>query len=606
MKIQITTKRILPAIKAFASSAGGLKQKKLALTGGMVFLGLTSITHGEMVIPRVDFLSIERSAQAARFLSQATMGANLEEIEDFADEIGRVGYYEACEAWIDDQFALSRGESLRDRAGAMFTVDSASTLNGVIEYLDYGFWDQALNSPEQLRHRMAFSLSQIFVVSTDIWSGLHRSPRWKINCDYYDLLADGAFGSHRDLLEAVTYNPLMGNYLSSAQNGKGDPENGIFPDENYGREVMQLFSCGVFSLRANGTVRTSNGVELENYDSADIFEVSKVFTGLSKHRNGSFAGFHTTPFSNAAYMDKPMRMRADYHDMSSKVLLDGTVLPAGQSGEQDISDTLDVLSAHPSTAPYMARLLIKRFTTSNPSNLYVRRVRNAWENSDGDFKAVLKAILLDPETRDAIDYGMSGRVLVNRVFRATPSDILSGRVKEPILKMTQFYKFFGAATEASDGAFRPMIGVRAFGQRFLNAKSVFNFYAAEYAPGNGPIGDYRNSTNLDIVSPEMQILASNVIGEFERLYEITTNRREALAADFGNTNLETLDHYSRHTDNIDIFIDRLDLYLCNGAMPYRVNLALKGILDDANISKAQKFDRAAALIVNSAEFSFSH
>ncbi|MFC5050433.1 DUF1800 family protein [Rubritalea spongiae] len=546
-------------------------------------------------------------SKASHFLSQAAFGGTVAEIDALAARIQAIGHIPACEEWIDQQLALPIGTTYLGKVNQMLNspLGHAYNSNASGDYWHQAWWDQVINSDDQLRHRMAFALSQICVVSTNYWNNLYRS-RFKKHVEYYDMLMNNAFTSHRDLLHDVTYSPMMGVWLSHAQNAKADPELGTHPDENYAREVMQLFSCGVYAQDAYGNILTdTNGTPIENYDNDDIVEFAQVFTGLSINDQRGFFSKNLTLLGNG-----PMSMHQQYHDESEKHLLNGVVLPAGQPGNTDIAMALDNLADHPSTAPYFSRLLIQRFTSSNPSNDYVKRVTDAWYGNgpfgtgvSGDFKAVLKAILLDTEARDAINYvkQKSGR---NYIVRANPVDELSGKIKEPLLKLAQFYRFAGATSDYEDGIIRLTLSDRAYGQAVLSANSVFNFYDAGHAPSHGPIGDYvaafeaaNPGLSIELTAPEAQILGQNAVGEFEQFYNIPfTGPNAYIKNDISVlTQLPTIQlMHDGHFSFTKGLIRYIDVYLCHGQLPYSLAQSIENDLQGS----ADTWEEQVAQIVS--------
>ena len=525
-------------------------------------------------------------SQASRFLAQASMGGTVEEINALAERISEIGYLPACEEWIDNQMSLPRDPSLVSQTNAMVSADRRSTsANAVGDYWHLSWWNAAIRSDEQLRHRMAFALSQIAVVSTDYWNGLFRANRYLGHVRYYDMLMDNAFASHRDFLQDVTYSKMMGVWLSHAQNAKADPELDTIPDENYAREVMQLFSIGVFARDAYGNILTdAQGEPIENYNDDDIAEFAQVFTGLSIGGNRPFFGKNLTLIGTG-----PLVMRNQYHDTSEKHLLNGVVLPAGQNGNTDISQALDLLSDHSSTAPYFSRLLIQRFTSSNPSSDYIKRVTDSWYGSGpygsgqvGDFKAVLKAILLDSEARNSVTYERFGSL-----YQAKVADPTRGKIKEPILKLTQLYRFAGLEQDTVDGNLRIERGRRSFGQNILGADTVFNFYDAGFAPSTGPIGDFsaefEASTGeaLELTAPEAQILSPNVIGEFARMHSLI---RDDVSSQGTNASeipkSKVLSDISESPFESDAELIRyFDVMLCHGQLPLSVTSQLRNSIN---------------------------
>jgi len=520
--------------------------------------------------------TIIAKAQASHFLSQASMGGTVAEIDALAANIVSMGHIEACEAWMDDQFTKPRGKTLDIVCRNLHAEDNvAYTANSSGAWWDYGWWSQAVSTDEQLRYRVGFALSQIAVVSDNYWEGLFRS-RYLAHVKYYQRLMDVAFTSHREFLTNITYSPMMGVWLSHAQNAKGDEEAGIFPDENFAREILQLFSMGVYEQDASGEfVLDFNNTPIENYTNDDIKEFAKVFTGLSINDKRSFFGKNLTLIGNY-----PLQMVSGQHHTGEKKLLNGTTLPANQGGNTDIAAALNNIAYHPSTAPNFSRLLIKRLTSSNPSNDYIKRVTDAWyglgdygSDVEGDFQAVLKAILLDPEARNALNY-----TVVDGVLTAEPVDALRAKVKEPILKMTQFLRFANPETYGDTVYLRLNPIARGTGQPILGADTVFNFYDADFSPAGGPIEDYVNSlpedpyaTELEIVAPELQILPQNIVAEHEKFYQMVESN-DALSIQANKAyytssfvHLDTLK--AGAFEDSAALLQHLNVYLCNGQLP---------------------------------------
>lgn len=552
--------------------------------------------------------SLIRQATASRFLAEASMGGSVSEINALADRINQIGYIPACEEWIDNQFTLPRDPSLQSQCDEINTVHGPGySGNGSHVNWYRGWWNAAIRSDEQLRHRMAFALSQICVTSSNYWNNLYRS-RWLKQANYYDILLNNAFTNHRELLRDITYDPFMGVWLSHAQNAKADTALGTFPDENYAREILQLFSMGVFELDASGNfVIDSSGNPVENYDNDIITEFSEVFTGLSINDARGFFSKNLTLLGNGE-----LRMEASYHDTSTKVLLNGKVLPAGQDGDTDISQALDNIAEHQSTAPNFSRLLIKRFTSSNPSPEYTKRVTDAWYGNGpygtgtlGDFKAVLKAILLDTEVRDATSFVKQGNLRIS-----VTNNELGSRIKDPILKLTQFYRFANLQQSTLDGKLLLEPEWQAAGPKPLTAASVFNFYDAEHAPGDGPIGSYvaafeANNAGLsvDLTSPEAQILGQNAIAEFEQIYNV-------ILADQQGTSAST-DPILGEVNDLSFSNDKwmiryLDVMLCHGQMPISLVNDLQNRLDGNGGSSALGLTEILSVIYSSPAYSVTY
>ena len=455
------------------------------------------------------------SKPAARFLTQATLGPSPVEVA----RVVNLGF----SAWLEDQF--TRAPNLHLPIVQVWQAELLPVNNSPLVSTEHrleAWWRQAMRndaSSDPLRQRMAFALSQIFVIS-DRMDTLASDQRGM--AAYYDILLENAFGTYRQLLEGVTRNPWMGYYLSAMKNRKAKPSANRFPDENYAREVMQLFSIGLWRLNLDGTQYLSNGSDrgpdneiipagqpIPSYGQAQVSEIARVFTGLSYSKR-FVSATDPTQIPTTVFYDnnnvnwQPMRMFDAEHDLAAKsVLLPGASQfttsartasspDTGTAGDADLAAFLDYLAGHPNVPPFISRLLIQRLVTSNPTPAYIGRVAavfvNNGSNVRGDMKAVIRAILLDSEARDYSRLSVASHGLVRepytryiamaRALEAAPADVSAGGR----------YRGFGSLD--SD-----------FLQRPLSAPSVFNFYS----PANQPAGPLRDA---GLSSPEMQIINS--------------------------------------------------------------------------------------------------
>lgn len=423
--------------------------------------------------------------EAVRFLWQAGFGPSADSVRDAgltpenAESVMSLGF----SRWIDVQF--------RKPLGLHQPVLEAMARSGQQVYWDAkmrAWWAKTIGpyASDVLRQRVAFALSEIFVIS-DRPDVLSNQPRGMLN--FYDVLVRGAFGNARDLLKNVALHPCMGAYLSHLKNRKADPELGTFPDENFAREIMQLFSIGLWELNADGTPKLDNlGQIIPTYDNVAITNFARVFTGFSF--GGPRGGNFWWPPED---WNHPMRMWDEYHDMAQKTLLNGVVLPAriasqpdtGVAGMADVNGAIDCLFQHPNMGPFLGKQLIQKMVTSNPSPEYVGRVSAAFADNGkgvrGDMKAVIKAVLLDPEAR-------SVAMLASPTF---------GKMKEPYLRAAGLARAFNARSRAN---IYPLAYLdELLGQQPLSSPSVFNFFRPAYSPA-GPISDGH------LVAPEFQIL----------------------------------------------------------------------------------------------------
>lgn len=411
--------------------------------------------------------------EANRFLTQATFGPTT----DDTAHLKAVGFG----AWVDEQLAEPNGV----RYQALLTqMDAAS--NGKSQFT-YAFWTKANKAPDQLRQRMAYALSQIFVVSfadaCSVSQGMGMAS-------YYDMLTEHAMGSYADLLEAVALHPMMGCYLSHLRNQKADLATGRVPDENFAREVMQLFSIGLVQLNMDGTP-TNATAPVETYTPADVSNLARVFTGYSwdcpdyqAAPDTCFKYWGTT--RRTGYTDPwtiPMRAYAGFHDSGSKVVL-GQTIPAGMDPRAELRKVVDILATHPSTAPFISKQLIQRFVTSNPSPSYVARVASVFKATNGDLGQTLKAVLLAPEARDMSHTAESGY----------------GKVREPVLRLAALFRAMQAQSASGYYLLGPTNEAAiALNQSPLYAPNVFNFYRPGYVPPGSA------TANAKLVAPELQL-----------------------------------------------------------------------------------------------------
>lgn len=536
---------------------------------------------------------------ASRFLGQAAFGANYETVQAVAE----LGY----EAWIDQQFAQPRSSFLDTTemvwdhfVQAYYQQWGQANVQGnpgVLPFSFYarmGWWHTVLTAQDPLRQRMALALSEIMVVSEK--SELNVSAF--ALASFYDVLYRNAFGNFRDLLYEVTLHPAMGFYLDHINNPKSDPANNIHPDENYAREVLQLFTIGLYELNPDGTRKQGpTGEDLSSYDNDDIGEFAKIFTGLGPAQYyWPWYDASTLPvqwgnsnnFSPATVdMREPMQMFAQWHEPGPKYLLNGQVVPAGQTGMQDIHAAVDNLFNHPNVGPFLGRLLIQRLVKSNPSPAYIARVAAAFDDNGqgerGDLKAVLKAILLDPEARDC-------------AWRQDPS---AGKLREPIVRALQLFAAFDL-NNASGRYFNVAASLERFiAQHPLASPSVFNFFLPDHQP-NGPIAD------ANLVGPEFQLHNSRTAVDYvnymyfsllEDYYtEVVTDASPTNFAlpDFENLNptnqtfLDLTDELAMG-DDYQAIVDRLDLVMTGGALTERdkeliITKALQPFANDPDIA----------------------
>lgn len=485
-------------------------------------------------------------AEITRFLRQATFGVRPDEAQIAA--VRNLGF----EAWIDAQFALP--PTLHTPSGS----PESSTQNQRIEQ----WWTAILSSPDQVRQRLAFALSQILVVSQN---DPDLADQAYAMAQYYDLLVTAPESNFRELLEDVTFSPVMGRYLDHTRNQKA---NGLVrPDENYAREIMQLFSIGLIQLNRDGSPKLdSDGNPLPTYNQSDIEQVARVFTGLS------FAGSNNFLTGPENYFE-PMIMFDAFHETGFKnfALLNSDIPDINSGGDplNDLELMHDGLAGHSSTAPFITRQLIQRTVTSNPSPGYIERVATVFENTNGDLGETFKAILLDYEARSN-----------------DPLDSASyGKQREPLLRIANLLR----ALDVEPGPDGYGLGdlTDLVQQAPLKAPSVFNFFEPDFSlPGD--------ITRAGLVSPEFQTTQSATAIQSANLFN------DIIYGSFGTTNPD-FSRYSAAAGNTNDLLDLLSLELMDGRMSQQMRLILTPFLN--NIADPEERAKAALyLVVTSAQF----
>lgn len=447
----VITGRLLPTIAPaalLAACSGGGGSTSGGSTGGGA--GGTSNT----VTP----------AQASRFLAQATFGATRDSIAAVQSR--------GFSGWITEQIALPRTSHWDWLVSNGFNV--SANMNGRAGF-DNTIWHQIITEPGQLRQRVGMALSEILVVGIN---GLQLNWKAFAAAAYFDVLLDGAFGNFRTLLTNITTNAAMASFLTFLGNRKANPTTGALPDENYAREVMQLFTIGLYRLNSDGTQQLSGGQPIETYTQTDVSQLARVFTGLVPD---------STDNSTPDRYRRPLVMNAALHESGASSFL-GTSVPAGTEGMAAIGIALDALFAHPNLPPFLSRQLIQRLVTSNPSPAYVGRVAAVFINNGsgvrGDLEAVVRAILLDTEARaDPANAGTG-----------------AGKLREPILRLTGWARAYGAKSASGLWPIGDTSSTSTrLAQSFGRSQSVFNFFRPGYTPPNTALA------TAGLVAPELQI-----------------------------------------------------------------------------------------------------
>jgi len=509
-------------------------------------------------------------AAAARFLTQSTFGPTPTTVA----ELISLGSYED---WIDQQMDPIQTpiSSQEDYLEGLIEEDNRPRQMDRVEH-----WIRsATEYPDQLRQRMAFALSQILVISDE--DGQVGRDAIAV-AHYYDFLMNDAFGNYRDLLEKISKSPLMGYYLSHLRNRKADIYAGTNPDENYAREIMQLFSIGLVELHPDGSPKLGpDGVPIPTYDQATISEMARVFTGWS-YFTEDIPSTHFMYGPRDAF--NPMVNFPEFHDKDPKTVIGGLQLPGGQTGEEELDAVVDALFNHSNTAPFISRLLIQRLITSNPSPGYIYRIASVFADDGtgtrGNLGAVLKAILLDPEAR-------------NSDLSTQPG---YGKAQEPLIKFLRPMRVFGHTNPSNIYRFYGL--KNDYLQAPLSAPTVFNFFLPNHSP-QGVLSD------AGLLAPEFQIIAETSI--------ISAANRNVNSISFNGINsfdpaialtFDWQPFIDMYLNNPADYVDFLDLYFLSGQMPAEMRTELLDMLanitywndDELNLYRVSS---AARIVINS-------
>jgi uncharacterized protein (DUF1800 family) len=502
--------------------------------------------------------------EAARFLTQATFGPTSADI----DAVVSQGY----DGWLTAQFNAAPTLHRPQLEAPNFISVAAPAPPDRQEV----WWRHSITASDAVRQRVAFALSEILVVS-DVDGQLFQNPL--VLAEYYDTLLRGAFGNYRTLLEDVTLSPAMGIYLSMIRNDKPNATTGQRPDENYAREVMQLFSIGLWQLNADGTPVRVSGSTVPTYSQETIENFARAYTGWG------WADGSTFWENGISY--QPMKAYEDHHDTDAKTLLvypgAASTLPPGQTAAQDLDAALDNIFRHPNVGPFIAYRLIQQLVTSNPSPAYVGRVAAAFNDNGagarGDLKAVVRAVLMDPDAR------------------AAPAGNF-GKLREPLLRLTALWRAFNAT--AANGKYAYPQPQFDWGQAALRAPSVFNFFRPDYAaPGAIALAG--------LVSPEFQIQTESpsvrIVNAFTRFARNQARCGTPVAGgDRTNVFIDICDAATRAADPAGL-VNHLDLLLLSGRMPASMRSALVAYLTAVPAGDGtQRAKDAIFLVVSSPQF----
>lgn len=517
----------------------------------------------------------------SRFLGQATFGPSMQDIDRLTGT--------DVSSWLRAEFNKTPSDKLQFVIDFVARGPSRDPGGGINDYgrnsTSHAFWVHAIDSNDQLRQRVAFALSQIFVVSNRPFNQLWDWPH--LTGYHQQVLTDTAFTNYRDILDGVTHTPAMGMYLTFIQNQKADPSTGRMPDENYAREIMQLFTIGLVELNIDGTEKVgADGQPIETYDNEDVTELAKVFTGLSWDSDIFYESIGTT---TERMQYSPMKPFASRASTAEKSFL-GTTIPAGTGPAESIDAALDTLFEHPNVGPFVGRQLIQRLVTSDPSPNYIRRVATAFNSGQftlldgstigdgrrGDMKATIAAVLLDPEARSV----------------AFAEYEQFGKVREPAIRFVNWARAFdvGAITPWETQALYNTSAADSLSQSPYMAPSVFNFYRPGYiAPGT-------SSGDAGMTAPELQITnASTLVGyaNFITGFIFGTQAEEASGAG-RNSFVPNYDREKQLASDPAALVDRLDLLLVAGAMSAETRTGIINALNDIPLSNNDpNYDGAA-------------
>ena len=509
----------------------------------------------------------EELEAASRLAARATFGMSYENIVAMAEK--------GLDEWLDEQLDMEctllvpvedqidkmhkAGEY--DEFKELFDTDE-DDLPWPVQPFTVAWTNAVLYGEDQLCQRVAWALSQIFVVSE---RGIDGIPfQWTT---YYDNLVRGALGNFRDLLGDVTYSAQMGIMLSHVNNSREREDPLRYPDENYARELMQLFSLGLFELNPDGTpILDESGDTIPSYDSEDIKELARVMTGFA------FYGEHSAFDNNQHQTDahEPMVIFKWHHDEGRKVIVGGTEIPAGQDPDDDVTQALDAIFEHANTGPFIARQLIQHLVTSNPASDYVQRVAEAFADDGdgvrGNMKHVIRAILTDSEAQEP----------------ANPNTF--GKLKDPLLRFVSLDRMFPLKRADPDEPDWPRdLHSYNFGnldvteQQPLSAPSVFNFYSPFYSPKSELSDNNLVAPAFQLFNMRTMIAANNFLWNgvmFEESHWTEFHHWHTHSGDDDEDNhrhkigsyVQDYEGYLELTDSPEDLLDRLDLVMCYGRM----------------------------------------
>jgi uncharacterized protein (DUF1800 family) len=453
----------------------------------------------------------------------------------------------------------------------MAFVDASGVNPPTITQTRDAWWTHAIAGPDQLRQRVAFALSEILVVSNTT-GNLGEQPGALPT--YYDVLVRGAFGNFRQLLEDITLNPAMGRYLDMLRNDKANAARTRIPNENFARELMQLFSIGLYRLNLDGSMTLdAAGFPIETYGQEAILGTAAVCTGWT-----FFQANTPYVFNPPANWRSPMVNVPTRHSTDAKTILDGVMLPANQSAAEDLKTTLDTVFNHPNVGPFICRQLIQRLVTSNPSPGYLYRVASVFNNNGqgvrGDLQAVVRAILMDYDARGSA--------------KTTQG---AGHVREPVIRLTNLLRAFGATSP--DGRFSIRGANANLGQEAMHSPTVFNFFSPDYsAPGaiaeaglKSPELEITNETTVVTVANYLRTGINGGLGPSTARVTLNLSNEIAMAA------------------NPPQLVDHLNtLLMASNMSPAMRSVLINAVTQIPVTNPTERVRTAIYLLINSPEF----
>ncbi|HEX4640592.1 MAG TPA: DUF1800 domain-containing protein, partial [Chthoniobacterales bacterium] len=511
------------------------------------------------------------AAAAGRFLSQATFGAT----DALIAQVQSQDY----EAFLNAQFAAPMSSHLAFVDAAVAALPSpspsptATPNQPTLTMTNDAWWTNAIAGQDQLRQRVAFALSEILVVSINS-AGLGNAP-YALPA-YYDVLVRDAFGNYRQLLEDITLNPAMGAYLNMLQNDKANPSRGTLPNENYARELMQLFSIGLYNLNLDGSLTlSSSGFPIATYNQDAILGNAAVLTGWTYAQPGS-----ANPVFRPGIQDwrDPMINIATRHETAAKTILNGVVIPANQSAAQDLKTMLDTIFNHPNVGPFICRQLIQRLVTSNPSPGYVYRVASVFNDNGqgvrGDLKAVVRAILMDYDARVGFPLAQG-----------------AGHEREPPVRVTNLLRAFNATSPSGKYSVRNAYANLA--EEAMHSPTVFNFFGPDYsAPGA--------IATAGLKSPEFEITTDTTV--ISSANYLRTAIYSFLGPNADRITLNLANEQTRAADPAGL-VDHLNSLLMAGGMSSSTRtILINAVTQIPATNTLERVRTAIYLVVNSPEF----